>query len=99
MRSLSSSSRFNCLLNGIITALLFAAHFCASRAKTPFTNFPGVLLILCSVTLSVAIVVQGQERNTVVAVVNGSTITRGEVDDSIPNKVFALEQQLFALRK
>lgn len=99
MRSLSSSSRLNCLLNGIITALVFTAHVCASRAKTPFNNFPGVLLILCSVTLSVAIVVQGQERNTVVAVVNGSTITRGEVDDSIPNKVFALEQQLFALRK
>jgi protein-disulfide isomerase len=50
-------------------------------------------------TLLFASGVQGQERNSVMAVVNGRPITQGEVDDSIPNKVFALKQQLFALRK
>jgi predicted DsbA family dithiol-disulfide isomerase len=93
MNSLSSSRYLNCLLNGITRTPLLVRHVCASRAKSPFCSLLGALLILHSM------IVQGQERNAVVATVNGRTITQGEVDDSIPNKVFALQQQLFALRK
>src|SRR5687767_15097497 len=96
MNSQSSSSRLTCLPNGIIKLLLYV---CASRANSPIYPLLVALVMLHSMTLSMAAVVVGQERNTVVAVVDGRKITNGEVDDSIANKVFALQQQLFALRK
>jgi protein-disulfide isomerase len=96
MNSQSSSRRLTCLPNGIIKLPLYV---CASRANSPIYRLLVALVMLHSVTFSIAAIVVGQERNTVVAIVDGRKITNGEVDDSIANKVFALQQQLFALRK
>lgn len=97
MNSLSSSEYLNYFLTGLTRPLLLGKHVCGSRATSPRCSLLSGLLLLH--VLSVASMVFGQERNAVVAIVDGRTITQGEVDDSIPNKVFSLQQQLFALRK
>lgn len=62
-----------------------------------------LLLILCIITLTTSAqnartTVAQEARNDVAAVVNGRTITLQEVDESVASKVFALQQQLHAIR-
>jgi predicted DsbA family dithiol-disulfide isomerase len=99
MNSQSSSRCLCCLLNGILRLPLPARQAGGSRAKSSIYRLFAALGILHLITLSLASIVLGQDRNRVVAIVNNRTITSGEVDDSIANKVFTLQQQLFALRK
>jgi len=40
----------------------------------------------------------GQNPNTPIAKVNGQIVTLGEVDDSVANQIYALQQQLYAVR-
>ena len=41
----------------------------------------------------------GQAADSIVAVVNGRTITQKELDDSVASRILPLQQQLYALRK
>src|SRR5215216_1812861 len=43
--------------------------------------------------------VWAQSRDTVVAIVNEKNITQAEVDSSVISELFALEQQIYALRR
>jgi predicted DsbA family dithiol-disulfide isomerase len=99
MNSQSSSRCLNCLPKVIIKLPLLSRQVCASCTKSPIRHLLVTLLILHLVTFSFASISLGQERTSVAAIVDGRTITHGEVDESIANKVFALQQQLFALRK
>ena len=42
---------------------------------------------------------KAQGRETVVAKIGGLEITQSEVDDTVSSQIYALEQQLFNLRK
>jgi protein-disulfide isomerase len=59
------------------------------------------LLILGFLLLAVLspLTLRAQSRETVVAKVVGQEITQAEVDDTVSSQVYALEQQLFNLRK
>ena len=97
MNSLSSSKNLPFLVDLSNELPLCPKDVYASRATCMSRALNA--LVLLPLIAAFAIVAFGQGRETVVAVVNGRSITQGEVDDSALNKIFALQQQLFALRK
>jgi predicted DsbA family dithiol-disulfide isomerase len=59
-------------------------------------------LLRCGLLLFASILsltVKAQSPKTIVARVSGQVITQEEVDDTVISQIFALQQQLFALRK
>jgi protein-disulfide isomerase len=58
-----------------------------------------ILLLLALSAASTTTVIHAQAGEQVVAVVNGRSITQGEVDKSIPAQLIPLQQQIYALRK
>ena len=57
----------------------------------------GLSVLLC--LFAFLLVARGQTPETVVASVNGVSITQKQVDDSIAARVYPLQQQLYAVRK
>jgi protein-disulfide isomerase len=76
------------------------ARFNSDRVESASFRQPIVMLIalLLLLTLWVAIT-KAQERNVVVAVVNGQSITQEQVDEAAISQIFPLQQQIFAIRR
>lgn len=64
-------------------------------------NFPGLLLsLVMSICLGeTGFVVQAQTGETVIATVNGKSISQEEVDSSVISQLLPLRQQIYAIRK
>jgi predicted DsbA family dithiol-disulfide isomerase len=86
--SLFSSSRY---FSHVVVSQLW--HLAKSVCAPRLIAF--VLLIF----LARVIFAQNSDRDRVVATVSGAPITLREVDAATANKIFALQQQIFALRK
>lgn len=73
-------------------------NFPAPASLNPYRRFVGFVLV-CLSLLAYPGRVKGQNEDRVVAIINGVPIKLGEVDAAATSKVFALQQQIFALRK
>src|SRR4030095_10541747 len=69
-----------------------------SRAKNSLRHFI-IVLFYQFLIVGWAAQICGQEPDRVVAKVNGAPITLREIDATAINKIFSLQQQIFALRK
>jgi protein-disulfide isomerase len=63
------------------------------------TIYMMMLIIFLIAAIGGSKAVNAQSPDSVVAIVNGKSITQKEVDDSITSQLLPLEQQLYALRK
>ena len=70
---------------------------CAPAFTNSSGRFAGYVLVSLSL-LAFAVSVKAQSEEKIVATINGIPIRLNEVDAAFPNKIFALQQQIFALR-
>jgi protein-disulfide isomerase len=97
MNSRSSYRRFKYSSDNAERSPRSITNVCAPAPGNYFERF--VCFVLAFTLLVCAESVNGQNEEKVVATINGMPIKLSEVDAASTNKLFSLQQQIFALRK
>ena len=93
MNSRSSSKFFTCFANRRQSAANTRSHRLCSPRITSLCITASLLLLVC------AGVVRPQSEGMVVATVHGTELRIAEVDADATARIFALQQQIYTLRK
>ena len=93
MNSLSSSKFLTCFAKPRSQLRILEVVVCAPRRLTSLCITASLLLIVC------AGVVRPQSEGMVVATVHGTELRPAEVDANATARIFALQQQIYTLRK